>query len=326
WLAYVEESAGFPMIFALPLAQDGTIAGPPVSLGQQGRHPAFAPDGRSLIYVHHKAGQDFLMGGSPDGWGVAPQVFAGRGQVADVSWTAVNLSPDLLQGWQPIDQVTDAPLFVEAVAPPAENAPPVALFDVEVSAPAPFLSDQVDQSFAGLRQAVIDAAGWDFLGRLDALFVPLDQKPLPGESPESWNKAGRAFDFYYRDALGFEPQVAVVRETDGVDVVWRVFVRAAVQDGSLGEPLRQLPWDFDARYGNEPRFYDEGGKLIEAIPSGYYIDFTALAADYGWERVPADANWRAYFPAIRFWHFENRQGLSWEAAMRQLYSDGELAE
>ncbi len=324
WLAYVEESAGFPMMYALPLAADGAIAGPPLSLGQQGRHPAFAPDGRSLVYVHNKAGQDFLMGGSPDGWGVAPQVWAGRGRIADVSWTAVNLSPDLLQGWRPIDPAPDEPLFVEAIAPPAADGPPAALFEMNVSAPAPFLSDQVDQSFEALRQEVIAAAGWDFLGRLDNLFEPLDQKPLPGQPAESWHKAGRAFDLYYRDALGFEPQVEVVREADGVEVVWRVYVRAAAQDGSLGEPLRQLPWDFTARFGDEPRFYDEGGKLKEAIPAGYYVDFTALAADYGWQRTPAADNWRAFFPAIQFWHFEKRQGLAWDAAMRQLYDAAEL--
>lgn len=326
WLAYVEDSAGFPMILALPLTAEGTIAGPPMSVGQQGRHPAFAPDGRSLLYVFQKSGQGYLMGGSPEGWGVAPQVLAGQGRIADVSWTAVNVSPDLFQDWRPIDRVRDEPLFIEAAEPPAADEPPVTLFEIAVSAPAPFLSDQVDQSFDSLRQRVIAETGWDFLGRLDNLFEPLAQKPLPGQSAESWNKAGRAFDFYYRDALGFDPQVEVLRETDGVDVYWRVFVRTAVQDGSLGEPLRQLPWDFSARFGNDPQFYDDGGKLKEEIPAGYYVDFTALAADFGWERVPADSNWRSYFPAIRFWHFENRQGLSWDAAMRQLYSDAELAD
>ncbi|MCA9996140.1 MAG: hypothetical protein KDE56_10360, partial [Anaerolineales bacterium] len=68
----------------------------------------------------------------------------------------------------------------------------------------------------------------------------------------------------------------------------------------------------------------QGGKLREAIPDGYYIDFTALAAEYGWQRVAASDNWRTYFAGIQFWRFENRQDLSWPEAMRQLYDEGAL--
>ena len=147
---------------------------------------------------------------------------------------------------------------------------------------------------------------------------------MPGQPTQSWNKAGRAFDFYYREALAFEPRVEVVREIVGTETYWRIFIKAAAQDGSQGEPLRALSWDFQARYGDEPRFYDEGGKIKDGIPPGYYVDFTALAADYGWQRVPAGANWRAYFPAINFWHFESRQELTWEEAMLELYTAGEF--
>ncbi|MCA9925184.1 MAG: hypothetical protein KC421_22575, partial [Anaerolineales bacterium] len=73
-----------------------------------------------------------------------------------------------------------------------------------------------------------------------------------------------------------------------------------------------------------PRYFDQGGKLRDEIPAGYYIDFTTIAADYGWTRVSSGPNWRTYFPDILFWHYENRQGLTWEAAMRQLYLEDEL--
>jgi TolB protein len=105
----------------------------------------------------------------------------------------------------------------------------------------------------------------------------------------------------------------------------RIFLKTAQQDGSQGEPLRELPWDFAARYESDPLYYDQGGKLKNAIPAGYYVDFTALAADYGWSRVPALDNWRTFFQGIRYWHFENRQGLTWEEAIRELYSSNELA-
>jgi TolB protein len=89
--------------------------------------------------------------------------------------------------------------------------------------------------------------------------------------------------------------------------------------------LRQLPWDFRARFGEEAQYFDEGGRVKEAIPAGYYVDFTALAADYGWQRVPATANWRTFYPGIGFWHYENRQGMTWQQAMLEIYTEAEFA-
>jgi TolB protein len=215
---------------------------------------------------------------------------------------------------------------VEALARPERGQPPVTLFEMPVNAPSPYLSDQIDQSFTALRQRLLEEAGWDLLGRLDGMFEALEARPLPGQTAESWNKAGRAFDLYYRDALGLEPQVMVVREDVGPQTYWRIFVKTAVQDGSQGEPLTTINWDFQARSGDDPQYYEQGGKWGEGVPSGYFIDFTALAASYGWQRVPANQNWRTYFPDIRFWHFENQGNLTWEEAMRQLYSEAELSE
>jgi TolB protein len=222
------------------------------------------------------------------------------------------------------------PLFVEALreidpaATPDPDAPPHQLFRVAVNAPAPFLNDRVDQSFTALRERVVQEAGWDFLGQLDNMFEPLSARPLPGQSARTWNKAGRAFDFDFRYILATNPQIEIVREDRGNETYWRVYLRAARQDGSQGEPLRALPWDFRARFGFEPRYYDQGGALKAEIPAGYYVDFTALAAAYGWQRVAAADNWRTYFPAIRFWHYQNRQGLSWQAAMLEIYRQDEI--
>jgi hypothetical protein len=218
----------------------------------------------------------------------------------------------------------DQPLYVEAIAEAGEGQPPALLWEVPVSAPSAYLSDRVDQSFLALRARLMEEAGWDVLGRLDGMFEPLESRPLPGETSRNWNKAGRAFDLYYREALAFEPRLEVVRQELRDGTYWRVYVKTAAQDGSQGQPIHELPWDFQARYGNEPKYYDEGGKLKESIPAGYYIDFTALASDYGWQWVPSGDNWRTFFPAIRFWRYEKREGLDWEEAMRQLYSPEEL--
>jgi TolB protein len=157
------------------------------------------------------------------------------------------------------------------------------------------------------------------------MYDALASKPLPGEPADSWNKAGRAFDFYYRYPISVDPQVEIVREDRGNETYWRVYLKTALQDGTQGEPLRLRPWDFQARYGEDPHYYDQGGKWKEEPPVGYYVDFTALAEDYGWTRVPAAQNWRTYFQGIRYWHFENRQGLTFDEALLEIFTVDELS-
>jgi TolB protein len=322
FLAYTLTVAGRDYVATLPLDAATGAVGAPGPLRLPGRDPAWSPDGAGVLTVQAQNGVSYLLASSAAAWGVAAQALAVEGDVTDPSWTARALTP-ALAARLPLDPPrAAAPLYVEAQA----RGPRVELFELPVAAPAPYLSDRVDQSFLALRARVLAEAGWDFLGQVDRLFEPLDARPLPGQDGRSWHKAGRAFDLAYRDALALEPRVEVVREEVGETTYWRVYVRALAQDGSQGEPLRAQPWDFRARFGAEPAIIAQGGAPKETIPAGYYVDFTALAAAYGWERVPADANWRVFFPGVRFWQFEKRQGLTWEAAMRELYTPGELRE
>ncbi|MCP4359586.1 MAG: hypothetical protein GY796_16380 [Chloroflexi bacterium] len=325
FLAYHQDSAGFPVVYALPLNENNTPSGVPYSIGQRGIQSVWSPDSELLLFVYSQAGQHYLVAGSADAWGIAPQVFVAEGKLGRPSWIAVNLSPEMASRLENVDRaaVVDG-LYVEALARQERGKPPTLLFELAVNAPSPYLSDHVDQSFTALRNRTLAEVGWDFLGQLDGMFEAIESEPLPGQTAESWNKAGRAFDIYYREALGFDPRVLVMREELAEGMYWRVFVKTAAQDGSQGQPLTALNWDFQARSGDDPKYYQQGGKLSASVPSGYYVDFTALAADYGWERVPANENWRSYFPDILFWHFENSQGLTWEEAMLQLYSEAEL--
>jgi TolB protein len=324
YLAYHENSSGFDLIYASPLA--GTRLGDaPINLGQQGRYPAWSPNSQSLFYVYSQGEQSFLIAGSPDAWGIAPQTYAANGRIQSPHWSAVTLPPDIAQNLRNIDRGgKNDPLYREALAPAKNDGAPVLLWEVAVNAPTPYLNDRVDQSFLALRDRIVQEAGWDFLGQVEGLFMDLESKPVIGLPKENWNQAGRAFDFVYEDALSLEPRLEVVREDIGSETFWRVYLRAEKQDGSQGEPLRQLPWDFRARFGAEASYFDEGGKVKDAIPAGYYVDFTALAADYGWQWLPSTTNWRTFFPGVRFWHYENRQGLTWPEAMLEIYTPEEL--
>lgn len=326
FLAYYDDGAGFPLVYAVPLSEDYRLDGEALSLGQQGEFPAWSPNGEALVYVHEKDGQNYLVAGSPSGWGVAPQALALNGRLEDPAWTSNPLTPAQIDNISSLDeQYPDKPLFTEALKRPAGKGPPVMLFEMPVSAPSPYLSDRVDQSFLALRQRMVEEVGWDYLGQLDHMFEALAERHIPGTDRRTWNKAGRAFDLPYQEALTFEPRVEVVREERHLATFWRLFVQAEAQDGSQGEPLRELAWDFRARFGDEPQYYDEGGLMKERIPGGYYVDFTTLAADYGWQRTASTPNWRTFFPGILFGHYENRQALTWEEAMLEIYAETEFS-
>jgi TolB protein len=325
FLAYYDDSTGYELVYVTPLAGYRPSASP-VTVGQ-GRHPSWSPDGSSLLYAYDNNRQNYLIAGSVDAWSVAPQAYTTEGYVDDIAWSAVTLLPNLLEEQlQDIAQTVDSPLFVENVSPIEEGQSLYFLWEVEADAPFSYLSERVDQSFDALRARVIAETGWDFLGELDNMYLPLDARRLPGQPAKSWSYAGRAFDVNYLYALADNPQVEIVREDQGSETFWRVYMKTTEQDGSQGEPLRQLPWDFQARYGFDPQYYDQGGKTKDNLPPGYYLDFTALAEDYGWTRVPAVESWHTFFQGIRYWHFENRQGLTWEQAMREIYTADELEE
>jgi TolB protein len=55
------------------------------------------------------------------------------------------------------------------------------------------------------------------------------------------------------------------------------------------------------------------------LPTGYYVDFTELAEDAGFHRLPAMANWRTYYPGARFSEFAHTDGLPWLEAMLLIY-------
>ena len=323
FLAYDDRSTGYELVYVTPLV-GYRPAEQPATVGQ-GRHPSWSPDGSSLLYAYDSDRQNHLIAGSVDAWSVAPQAYTTNGYVADLAWSAVTLLPDLLEEQlQDVAAAEDAPLVIENISQLEGEQALYFLWEMDVDAPLPYLSERVDQSFDALRARVIADAGWDLLGQLDNMYLPLDSKPLPGQPAESWSYAGRAIDFNYLLALADNPQVEVVREDQGSETFWRIYLRTAVQDGTMGEPLRQLPWDFRARFGFDPQYYDQGGKTKDEIPGGYYLNFTALAADYGWTRVPAVERWHTFFQGIRYWHFENHQGLTWEEAMLEIYTAEEF--
>lgn len=317
-IAYSARADGLEVVYVKPVA-----AGSEAQVIDRGRAPTWSPEGTSLIYAYDQGPRTILVAGQYRTVGVTSQPVTAAGRADDPDWT----------GWKPavgtpiagLEPANAGPLYNETVniqdVPPLYR--PILLNGVE--APLAYLSDQVDGSFVALRQAVLTQTGVDYLGVLeDALWTP-DRLPEPGQDRLNWHMTGRSFAIN-RNLIfsGFPVPLEVVREDIGISTYWRLYARTAVQDGQLGEPLRDLPWDFGARSQGDPQAYDEGGRLRSSVPAGYYVDLTQLFADYGWERVPADRSWRANFGGVLFWQFVRSDGLIWEEAMLELYSAEDL--
>ena len=134
---------------------------------------------------------------------------------------------------------------------------------------------------------------------------------------EDWLYTGRAFRF--NTAPMNAGWLLVVREDFGAQTYWRVYLRARFQDGTQGAPLKDLPWDLAARLSGDPLAYEQGGRLATAIPHGYWVDFTRLAAALGWERLPSLSTWRVAYSGVRYDEFVLREGRDWMSAMLELY-------
>jgi hypothetical protein len=182
----------------------------------------------------------------------------------------------------------------------------------------------VDEGYQAWRAAVLARSGYDFLSRIsDALRPAYFYQHRLGYL--SWHKTGRAVDllFDWRDEQG-KNALYVAREDLAGEVYWRMFIKCAVQDGSLGEPLTQSPWYFwwHTAPPGQPEAVPDGGRRLP-IPAGYFVDVTALAARYGWSRIASyhldDFHWQRDSTATEYWHYQHTDGLTWYQAMSQVY-------
>jgi TolB protein len=325
-LAYVSGPRGNPSIQVTTLDLDTLTADQAqTELFGAGTSLAWAPDGQNLIYAVERGGRSTLVAASTTGWALFHEVYSTDGPLDDLTWTSLPLSPRVAARAQADVPTEESALYVELVQPTPVAGPPyglVPLPNVNDGEEA-FLSDRVNESLNALRQRVIEEAGWDYLANLSSSWRPITYTPPSGHSRMSWALCGRAIGLDQEPYEEDEPRVELVREDVGNVTYWRVFIRAAEQDGSIGEPLRQSTWDLNAREEGG-RAMVEGGMPRERIPSGYYVDFTTLARDYGWERVPSLWRWRYSWPDIRWWAFQKTEGLTWWEGMLEVFEPQEI--
>jgi TolB protein len=239
------------------------------------------------------------------------------GRVRGLTWGAAKVSKSLPDAFSNAAIHTPAPLWAPAITP-VGDIPNQRWYVVDlnnVQAPYPQMHELVDESFISLRTRLTQETGWDALGSLENAFVPLTTPLEPGMK-EDWLYTGRAFAI--NSLMTNAGWMVAMREDVGAQTYWRLYIRCTIQDGSLGEPLHDAPWNLNARYELNPQTYEQGGAYA-AVPSGYWVDVTSLASAYDWDRLPALPNWRTFYAGARFTEFALTNHLDWYTAMRELY-------
>jgi TolB protein len=282
-----------------------------------GNWPAWNAAGDRIITTLAAPNSTYITTYTPDGQLLQALTPFPAPILRGLIWGNLVMPTELPDKFQQAADLTPASLWAAAGEPASEGVSDRwTLVDLkDVQAPYPQVHDLVDEAFNALRERVINEAGWDALAALENAYVPITSSLDPGFG-EDWLYTGRAFAI--NSLMTNAGWMVAVREDFGAQTYWRLYLRAQLQDGSQGEPLRDTPWDLSARYDLDPKYYEQGGKYSD-VPPGYWVDVTSLALQYGWERVPALPNWRTFYRGARFTEFTLTDGLDWYTAMLQLY-------
>lgn len=210
-----------------------------------------------------------------------------------------------------LKETRPSPLYEEEVTPnedpEAEPYNLVRLNDVETG--TPWLADTVDNSFRAWRFRLRDEVGYDFLGKLSDASRDLAQFSDTTQYA-SWHKSGRAVDTLFDHFLAGKLVHEIVRENYSGNTYWRILLRCADQSGRCGRPVIDNMWNYSTEARTKIAPEQGGVERADAYLSGYYVDFTALAREYGWERISSyddkDYGWTWHFLAFEYWHYQKR--------------------
>ena len=326
YLAFSAGVAGGETLWRIPFDAEAAARGElrPVLFGVGGK-PAWSPDGQALAFVSRQEATSYLVAADTRGWGLAQEGYSSSDTIGRPQWRADALSPEFeAELERQAGAMEESPLYTELLLSEVSDTYAyqlVNLPNVNNSDQAEKLSDRVNDSYNALRGRVEEESGWDYLAILGDSWRPMNHTPRPGQGRITWHVCGRAVDI----DQGFlrKGDIELVREDVGGVTYWRIYIKARDQDGSFGEPLRVAPWDLNAR-AKGGLATAQGGEIKLTIPAGYYVDFTTIALDFGWERRNALSNWRSSYYDIEWWHFQKTEGMSWYDCMTELYSEGEI--
>ena len=281
-----------------------------------GCQPAWSPDGSSILATFQQPNSQYLVAYDPVDKNLTLPMIRTQSKIQSMAWIGGDASLYAKNYGVVIGSSIPETLYETKITLPATSTGRNGVVDLsDVKAPNAFLSDTTNESFNALRYTIGSKVGWDLLATLDNAYLPITVPDYPGLS-QNWLFTGRAISLN-SDTLSTN-WIAVSREDFQGETYWRVWVKCLDQTGQCGEPMQDHSWDFSTRYNGNLEGYEEGG-TFSSIPDGYWIDFTEFAARFGWERNPAQSDWRYYFPGTLYNQFVFREGLTWKQAMLQMY-------
>jgi TolB protein len=335
-LAFVSDRAGQRAIYVADFVDGRNGTAPQQTIAPQLKNarrvtfsgwddqPAWSPDGKWLAFVSVRPTRQPIYITAADGSGIPHIVENGPSVAASVTWamTVIAGASEYSNGTALYKEQPDLA--------PANSGHPYdfrRVTSIRLDSGLSRLNGRVADSLLALQTRVKQEAGYDFFAIVSDLLRPLDYRCDNTCDTLSWHKSGRAVDtrLDYNDPRGIGG-LEVVREDQQGETFWRMYLKTAVQDGTQGEPLKDAPWDFSYR----ARWVvgkGEGG-TPKPVPYGFYVDFTELARQYGWERISSadseDLDWKTNKLGAEYWHYQKMQGLNWHQAMREMYSESDL--
>ncbi len=166
---------------------------------------------------------------------------------------------------------------------------------INTSAGMPYMHESIAPLFDQLRAIVHKGSGVDFLAKCADVSRAADfVSSKDGVANRSWHKTGRAFDYDQTNKA-----VIYVSQPKKGKQYFRTYLMCAKQDGTQGRKVSVR--DF------------RGGSA-----NAYLFDFTEAAEALGFSRIPAWNGWQKSYNRREFWHYEKRDGLTWDEAMLQL--------
>jgi TolB protein len=308
------DTEGFQKLYIWNSAQPD-IRPSPQSMGDW---PVWNPRGDLLLTSFKTPNQSYITAYDLQNHSVQLPPISLFSQLSGISWGNGVLGDDLITNHNDFAQITPTSLWVPILQPggdlPGARRKIIPLDNIADSSQK--LQDSVDEAFYALRERVSNEAGWDYLSNLEKSFLPLTSQLEPGMQ-EDWLYTGRAI--WTNTAPINAGWMIAVREDYGPQIFWRLYIKARFQDGSMGIPLKQIPWDFSTRQSGDPIAYMQGGTLYKSIPDGYWIDITNLAHAYGWYRSPSLPTWRVAYSSVHHNEFYHPDGLDWFSAMLEIY-------
>ncbi len=286
--------------------------------------PAWSPDSAWIAFVSVRPTRQPAYVVAANG-GMPRAITEGNLFVDSVSWV-----PDIITPAVAAADIAPAPLYQAKPDMAAPNSGHIydmrRITSTKLDPGINKLNGRVADSFVALQTRIKQEVGYDFLSVLADMARPVDYVCDITCDSLSWHKSGRAFDsrLDYTDARG--SALEVIREDQQGETYWRMLLRTSAQDGSMGEPVKEAPWDlsYRARWVIAP---GDGG-VKKPVPYGFYVDFTEVAREYGWDRISshdeADFDWKTNKIGAEYWHYQRRDGLSWYQAMREVYAESDL--